>query len=95
LIDLKEDKVLEYLNPISKAKREAELVCHHTTPFSVLLLLFFLRGNALMSLCSSSYHLTVKKDLNEMKFGQRQLIHKRKQQKLDKARKADQEFTIQ
>ncbi|PLW12328.1 hypothetical protein PCANC_17127 [Puccinia coronata f. sp. avenae] len=59
LIDLKEDKVLEYLNPISKAKREAEL------------------------------------DLNEMKFGQRQLIHKRKQQKLDKARKADQEFTIQ
>ncbi|KAI7960003.1 hypothetical protein MJO29_005071 [Puccinia striiformis f. sp. tritici] len=54
LIDLKEDKVLEYLNPISKAKREAEL------------------------------------DLNEMKFGQRQLINKKKQQKLDKIRKADQ-----
>lgn len=45
--------MLEYLNPVSKAKREAEL------------------------------------DLNEMKFGERQLIHKKKQRKLDKLRKLE------
>lgn len=52
-IEMKEEAVLEYLNPVSKAKREAEL------------------------------------DLNEMKFGERQLIHKKKQRKLDKLRKLE------